>query len=122
GALPRPERPRAAAAVRPRTPVEEALQGIWAEVLGVEGIGRGDNFFALGGHSLLATRVLAHVRGRFGVPLGLCTLFQQPTIAGLAALIEGGMGAASRIPEAWLSFAQHRLWLRHQADPESALF
>src|SRR6185295_9763865 len=87
-ALPRPGAARTEATAPPQTPAEEVLQAIWAEVLGVERIGRAESFFALGGHSLLATSVLARIRDSFGVPLGLRAIFEQPTIAGLAREIE----------------------------------
>jgi acyl carrier protein len=69
-ALPAPNRTETANGyVAPRTPVEELLAGIWAEVLRVERVGRNDNLFELGGHSLLATQIISRVREAFGVEL-----------------------------------------------------
>jgi acyl carrier protein len=70
-----------------RTPVEEALTEIWAQVLGLERVGIHDNFFALGGHSLQATQVMARIRSALQVNLPLRTLFEMPTVARLAEAI-----------------------------------
>jgi amino acid adenylation domain-containing protein len=75
----------AAAFVAPRTPVEAAVAGVWAELLGVPRVGATDGFFELGGHSLLATRVLARLRETFRVELPLRVLFEAPTVGALAA-------------------------------------
>jgi amino acid adenylation domain-containing protein/natural product biosynthesis luciferase-like monooxygenase protein len=85
-ALPAPEgRPQGLVEyVAPRTPSEEMLAGMWAEVLGLERVGVHDNFFELGGHSLLATRVIARARKTFEVELPLRVLFEAPTIDALA--------------------------------------
>ncbi|MGH7833537.1 MAG: AMP-binding protein, partial [Candidatus Binatia bacterium] len=69
------------------TPMEKLIADIWAEVLQVERIGIHENFFDLGGHSLLVTRVLSRVRETCQVELPLRALFEDPTVAGLAAKI-----------------------------------
>jgi acyl carrier protein len=73
--------------VAPRTPTEELLAGIWAEVLKVDKVGVYDNFFDLGGHSLLATQVVSRVRQTFHIEIALRSLFEHPTIGGLAEQI-----------------------------------
>ncbi|MCC5661302.1 amino acid adenylation domain-containing protein [Nostoc sp. XA010] len=87
-ALPIPDtnRPELEAAfVAPRNPVEKEIAAIWAEVLGLEQVGIDDNFFELGGHSLLATQVISRMRKVLNVDLPLRTLFETPTVAGIAA-------------------------------------
>jgi len=74
--------------VAPRTATEQSLANIWAEVLRIDRLGVHDNFFELGGHSLLATRVVARLQPEFSVRLPLRTLFDNPTVAQLAAAIE----------------------------------
>jgi acyl carrier protein len=86
-ALPAPEHAAGEAYVAPRTSVEEALAGIWAQVLGRERVGVHDNFFDLGGHSMLAVRVAARVRDALGVELTVRALFENRTIGGLARWI-----------------------------------
>ncbi|HEX2079756.1 MAG TPA: AMP-binding protein, partial [Longimicrobium sp.] len=87
--------------VAPRTPVEEVLAGIWAEVLKVERVGVHDNFFALGGHSLLAVTLVERMRRR-GVRADVRALFTTPTVAELAAAAGGDFHEVpippSRIP------------------------
>jgi acyl carrier protein len=73
--------------VPPRTPLEEVVAGVWAEVLRLEQIGVHDNFFTLGGHSLLATQVIARLREAFQIELPLRHVFETPTVAGLAMTI-----------------------------------
>ncbi|MCZ7436789.1 amino acid adenylation domain-containing protein [Micromonospora sp. WMMC241] len=72
----------------PRTPTEEAIADVWRQVLQVDRIGVHDNFFHLGGHSLLATRVAIRLRAAFGCEVAVRTLFEQPTVARLAAAVE----------------------------------
>jgi acyl-coenzyme A synthetase/AMP-(fatty) acid ligase len=82
-ALPPPDRMRAGADdfVAPRTPLEVAMAGLWAEVLRLEKIGTLDNFFAMGGHSLLGMMLISRVSAAFQVELPLRTLFTSPTVA-----------------------------------------
>jgi amino acid adenylation domain-containing protein len=118
--------------VAPRTPVEEVLAGIWAEVLRLERVGVEESFFDLGGHSLLATRVVSRIRAVFGVELPLRALFEGPTIAEMAGRVEEmrraelpvlppvlPTGRTGALP---LSFAQERLWFIDQLEPGSAVY
>jgi amino acid adenylation domain-containing protein len=70
-----------------RTPVEEALSEIWAEVLSLRRVGVTDNFFELGGHSLMATQVISRIRNQFHIDLPVMVVFEEPTIAEMALLI-----------------------------------
>jgi amino acid adenylation domain-containing protein len=103
-ALPAPEgRPEGMEEyVAPRTPTEEVLAGIWAELLHLEQVGRHDDFFGLGGHSLVAMRVIERMR-RIGLHIDVRALFVNPTLAGLAATVSGDVGLIeipeNRIPE-----------------------
>ena len=111
----------------PRTPVEEVLCAIWAQVLGVGVVGVRDNFFELGGHSLIATQLVSRLRDAFGVELPLRSLFEAPTVEGLARLVEahrrGGAAAVAPVQRraasgpARLSFAQRRLWFMDRFEP-----
>ena len=89
-ALPVPEQGRPElqeTMVAPRTPVEETVAGIWADVLGVKHVGIYDNFFDLGGHSLKATQAISRVRSALHMDVPLRALFEAPTVAGLATII-----------------------------------
>ena len=87
-ALPDPgESERTVEFVAPRTPLEEGLAQIWQELLGVERVGVNDDFFALGGHSLLATQAVIRIRSALA-EIPLHSLFNAPTVAGLANAIE----------------------------------
>ncbi len=87
-ALPAPDDSDRAILAAPETPLEKSLTAIWADVLEVKAIGVNDNFFELGGHSLLAVRLFALIEKRFGRRLPLATLFQTPTVAQLAAVLQ----------------------------------
>ncbi|MET0400647.1 MAG: amino acid adenylation domain-containing protein, partial [Longimicrobiaceae bacterium] len=134
-ALPAPESADAAEHVAPRTPTEEILAGIWADVLRRERVGATDDFFALGGHSLMATRVIARAREAFGVEVPLRTIFEAPTVAALGARVDDLLrgragerqGAGRILPRRTdgpvpLSFAQQRLWFIQQLDPASSAY
>jgi acyl-CoA synthetase (AMP-forming)/AMP-acid ligase II len=88
-ALPAPEHAAGADRyVAPRTPVEEVLAGIWAEVLGVERVGVHDSFFDLGGHSLLFMRLLARIQATFDLEISIRTVFSIPMLEAMAGEIE----------------------------------
>ncbi|MBA2672822.1 non-ribosomal peptide synthase/polyketide synthase, partial [Ramlibacter sp.] len=89
-ALPAPDwQPRETGFVAPRTATEQALAAIWSEVLQQDTVGVHDDFFALGGHSLLAVQVVWRVRRQLAPQLPLSTLLASPTVAALAAQIDG---------------------------------
>lgn len=71
----------------PRSPIEQKLANIWADLLGLKNIGIHDNFFHLGGHSLLATQLTSRIRDTFGVELPLQSIFETPQIAQIASAI-----------------------------------
>jgi aryl carrier-like protein len=101
GALPAPDLALAQADyTAPRTPVEEALAEIWAELLGVQRVGVNDGFFALGGHSLLAMRLVWRIRETLEGDVDLVSLFETPTIAGLAPRLAPRAGAPAAVAAA----------------------
>ena len=134
--------------IAPRNEIEQAIANIWQEILGIE-MGIHDDFFELGGHSLMATQLISRVRTSFGVELPLQTLFASPTIESLsksvqAALLSQPSAAKSDLKAlreeavrtqepnvisrrlqqnaAPLSFAQQRLWLLDQLQPDSCAY
>ncbi|MER7491262.1 non-ribosomal peptide synthase/polyketide synthase [Streptomyces pharetrae] len=114
----------------PRTPSERAVAAAWADVLGVDEVHAGDDFFALGGDSILAVRVTARLRAAFGPDVSPRLLFTRRTVSALAAELGEPAGDASApradaIPAtapqtpAPLSYAQQRLWFLDRFEPGS---
>ncbi len=111
-----------------KSPVEELLAGIWSDLLRVADVAPEDSFFELGGQSLLATRMISRVRTVLGVDLPMRAVFEEPTLAGFAALAERAQEGdlqtmvppLVRVPRTGAlptSFAQQRLWFLDQLEP-----
>ncbi|HEX7180880.1 MAG TPA: amino acid adenylation domain-containing protein [Thermoanaerobaculia bacterium] len=130
GPLPAAGEPAGKAWTPPRTPAEELMAGIWADLLGRERVGVYDDFFALGGHSLLATQLVSRVRETFGVAIPLRTVFEASTLEALAAAVDA-QGDEDLAPpilpvpregDRPLSFAQQRLWFLDRLVPGNPFY
>ncbi|MBF6447622.1 amino acid adenylation domain-containing protein [Nocardia elegans] len=127
-ALPEP-RQITTAAREPGTDTERLVARVMAELIGAESIGADDNFFEIGGNSLLATQLVARLSDATGVRVQVRSVFGAPTVAELAALLDGGVRDGdhgpvltrrerpARVP---LSAAQRRLWFLNRFNASSA--
>jgi amino acid adenylation domain-containing protein len=117
----------------PRTPIEEIIAGIWTQVLGSDRVSIDDNFFDRGGHSLLATQLISRLRNVFQIELPLRTIFEFPTVEGLAKSIaefdrsQKGLQTPPLLPvprngNLPLSYAQEGLWFIHQLNPNQSVY
>src|SRR6202030_2280257 len=117
----------------PRTAVEQVLASLWQQQLGLVRVGLRDHFFQLGGHSLMAAQLVSRIRTAFQVEIALRTLFEKPTLEGLAREIEKAreaeegvqvpaMRRADRSEGIPLSYAQQRLWFLDQLEPGQAAY
>ncbi|RDI34854.1 non-ribosomal peptide synthetase [Lentzea flaviverrucosa] len=121
-ALPVPVRERVALGGPPRTPAEDAVCALFAEVLGVSPIGVDDDFFALGGHSLAAARLVGRLRAVTGIEVPAPAVFEASTPALLASVMAtAGAARSGPVPVAQperpaLSAAQRRMWFVQQSE------
>ncbi|WP_019304711.1 non-ribosomal peptide synthetase, partial [Xanthomonas oryzae] len=118
-ALPAPEADALATLtyVAPEGELETVLATLWSALLGVERVGRHDDFFALGGHSLLAVQLASRVRQRLGLVIGLAEIFAHARLSDLADAVSNAsldkqpaIVPSPRSGPLPLSFAQQRLW------------
>ncbi|PGH42981.1 non-ribosomal peptide synthetase [Micromonospora sp. WMMA1996] len=116
-ALPAPPLPAGRPSAPPQTPLQRRVAAIWSSVLGVDGVGIDDDFFALGGHSLLAARLVAAVREQLGADVPMRQLFAHPTVAALCEFIGERPHSADHEPDlpvatgaSPLSSTQQRFW------------
>ncbi|CAM02313.1 non-ribosomal peptide synthase protein (TIGR01720 family)/amino acid adenylation domain-containing protein [Saccharopolyspora erythraea NRRL 2338] len=127
-ALPEPVPATAQDSRPPRTEAERVLCELFADVLGADQVGIDDDFFDLGGHSLLATRLISRARTALAAELEIRDLFDAPTVAELVRrtgdreAVRPALVAQERPEEVPLSFAQRRLWVIQQMEPDSSAY
>ena len=106
GALPAPAEEKTIPIFAPRTPLEKKLAEMWGKVLGLEEVGTRDNFFSLGGHSLLGLRLINQLGQALDEPLSLVLIFEAPTIATLAEVLQSNFPASVA---RWVGEVEERL-------------
>ncbi|MEU0148791.1 amino acid adenylation domain-containing protein [Streptomyces sp. NPDC006288] len=128
--LPTPD-PMAAVSVGrgPASPYEELLGVVFADVLRLPRVGVDDDFFALGGHSLLAVRLVSRIRAVLGAETSVATVFEHPTVSGLARQLTRDGGRARpvvvpmpRPPVLPVSYGQSRLWFVDRIEGPNHLY
>nr|WP_245672136.1 non-ribosomal peptide synthetase [Nocardia anaemiae] len=129
-ALPAPEFVSSATYRAPQTPIEQAVAGVFAGLLGVRDVGLDDDFFVLGGNSLLATRAASRINEALDANVSVRELFEASTVSALAGRIVPGSSTGTRAPlvvaarpeRVPLSLAQQRMWVLNQFDTRSAAY
>ena len=116
----------------PESAVEQMIADIWCDLLKIDSVSLDDDFFQLGGHSLLATQILSRLRSAMNIELPLRAIFESSTLGALAARAEEARSGPAPISPAMtrvsrdgrlpLSFAQQRMWLVQQMDPERTTY
>ncbi|MEB3061597.1 non-ribosomal peptide synthetase [[Mycobacterium] zoologicum] len=126
-ALPDPQPPETAPYREPATDTERTVAELFSQLLGRDRVGADDSFFDLGGHSLLATKLVAAIRARCGVEIGIRDIFESSTVARLATAIDLAEATPRRPPLVAVprtgplpvSASQLRTWFAYRLDPDA---